>query len=43
MKMIGVGIFGNAIGLLGVFNDPFDYNSIYISEIIFITILVSLI
>jgi 2'-5' RNA ligase len=28
MKMIGVGIFGNAIGLLGVFNDPFDYNSI---------------
>lgn len=28
MKMIGIGIFGNAIGVLGVFDDPFDYNRI---------------
>jgi 2'-5' RNA ligase len=28
MKMIGLGIFGNAIGALGVFDDPFEYNSI---------------
>jgi hypothetical protein len=28
MKMIGLGIFGNAIGILGVFDDPFEYNSI---------------
>lgn len=28
MKMIGLGIFGNAIGALGVFDDPYEYNSI---------------
>jgi hypothetical protein len=28
MKMIGLGIFKNAIGVLGVFDDPNDYNSI---------------
>ena len=28
MKMIGLGIFGNALGVLGVFNDPYEYNSI---------------
>jgi len=28
MKMIGLGIFGNAIGILGVFDDPLEYNSI---------------
>jgi len=28
MKIIGIGIFGNAIGVLGVFDDPFEYNSI---------------